>query len=189
MKLFFDCEFTGLRQNTTPISIGIVSEDGKKFYAEFTDYDESQCNDWITENVTSELLHDTEKWYEGIADRQIHGIKKIISYALKDWIQQFKTIQFASDVCHYDFILLIDLLTNGGTALDLPKNISAACHDINQDIAKHFNISDREAFDMSREKIMNDLCKTEDIVTGNKHNSLYDAEVIKAIYEEIGYDI
>lgn len=42
---------------------------------------------------------------------------------------------------------------------------------------------------MSREKIMNDLCKTEDIVTGNKHNSLYDAEVIKAIYEEIGYDI
>ena len=69
MLLFFDMEFTGLRQNTTPISIGIVSEDGKKFYAEFTDYDESQCNDWIKENVTSELLHDTEKWYEGIADR------------------------------------------------------------------------------------------------------------------------
>ena len=80
MLLFFDMEFTGLRQNTTPISIGIVSEDGKKFYAEFTDYDESQCNDWIKENVTSELLHDTEKWYEGIADRQIHGIKKIIQY-------------------------------------------------------------------------------------------------------------
>lgn len=188
MLLFFDMEFTGLRKNTTPISIGIVSEDGKKFYAEFTDYDESQCNDWITENVTSELMYDTEKWHEGFADRQTHGIKKIISYALKDWIQQFKTIQFVSDVCHYDFILLIDLLTNGGTALDLPENISAVCHDLNMDIARRFHVLDREAFDMSREKIMNDLCKTEDIVTGNKHNSLYDAEVIKAIYEEIGYD-
>ena len=185
MKLFFDTEFTGLRKDTTLISIGIVSEDGKKFYAEFTDYDESQCNDWITENVTSELMYDTEKWHEGIADRQTHGIKKIISYALKDWIQQFKTIQFVSDVCHYDFVLLIDLITNGGTALDLPDNISAVCHDINQDIAQHFGVTDAEAFDMSREQIMNDLCGSEAIVTGDKHNSLYDAEVIRAIYKEI----
>ena len=185
MKLFFDMEFTGLHKETTPISLGIVSEDGKKFYAEFTDYDESQCNDWITENVTSELLHDTEKWYGGIADRQIHGIKKIISYGLKDWLQQFDGIQFVSDVCHYDFVLLIDLLTNGGTALDLPKNISAVCHDLNMDIARYFGVSDCEAFDMSREQIMNDLCGKEDIVSGDKHNSLYDAEVIRAIYKEI----
>ena len=54
MRLFFDMEFTGLHKNTTPISIGIVSEGGKTFYAEFTDYDESQCDDWIKENVTSE---------------------------------------------------------------------------------------------------------------------------------------
>ena len=57
------------------------------------------------------------------------------------------------------------------------------------DIARHFHVSDREAFDMSREQIMNDLCGPGDIVTGNKHDSLYDADVIRAIYEEIGYDI
>ena len=186
MKLFFDMEFTGLRQNTTPISLGIVSEDGKKFYAEFTDYDESQCNDWIEENVITELLYDTEKWYEGIADRQIQDNKQDISYALKDWLQQFDEIQFVSDVCHYDFVLLIDLLTNGGTALDLPENISAVCHDLNMDIARHFHVSDREAFDVSREQIINDLCGEEDIVSGDKHNSLYDAEVIRTIWEEIG---
>ena len=39
MKLFFDTEFTGLHKDTTLVSIGIVSEDGKKFYAEFTDFD------------------------------------------------------------------------------------------------------------------------------------------------------
>ena len=194
MVLFYDFEMTGLHKNTTPISLGIVSEDGKKFYAEFTDYDESQCNDWIKENVIKNLklagmgvgVSDTD---ENPPLRIVMGDKRYIRQEANEWLRQFNKIQFVSDVCHYDFVLLIDLLTNGGTALDLPENISAVCHDLNMDIARHFHVSDREAFDMSREKIMNDLCKTEDIVTGNKHNSLYDAEVIKAIYEEIGYDI
>ena len=194
MVLFYDFEMTGLHKNTTPISIGIVSEDGKRFYAEFTDYDESQCNDWIKENVIKNLklagmgvgVSDTD---ENPPLRIVMGDKRYIRQEANEWLRQFNKIQFVSDVCHYDFVLLIDLLTNGGTALDLPENISAVCHDLNMDIVRHFHVSDREAFDMSREKIMNDLCKTEDIVTGNKHNSLYDAEVIKAIYEEIGYDI
>ena len=38
-KVFFDMEFTGLHKNTTLISIGLVSECGKKYYAEFNDYD------------------------------------------------------------------------------------------------------------------------------------------------------
>jgi hypothetical protein len=37
-KIFFDTEFTGLHQGTTLISIGLISECGKTFYAEFTDY-------------------------------------------------------------------------------------------------------------------------------------------------------
>lgn len=191
MVLFYDFEMTGLHKNTTPISLGIVSEDGKKFYAEFADYDESQCNDWIKENVIKNLklagmgvgVSDTD---ENPPLRIVMGDKRYIRQEANEWLRQFNKIQFVSDVCHYDFILLIDLLTNGGTALDLPENISAVCHDLNMDIARHFHVSDREAFDMSREKIMNDLCKTEDIVTGNKHNSLYDAEVIRAIWKEIG---
>ena len=98
---------------------------------------------------------------------------------------QFDTIQFVSDVCHYDFVLLIDLITNGGTALDLPETISAVCHDINQDIANQFRVCDAKGFDMSREQIMNELCGSEDVVTGDKHNSLYDAETIKAIWDQI----
>lgn len=194
MLLFFDMEFTGLRQNTTPISLGIVSEDGKKFYAEFTDYDESQCNDWIKENVIKNLklsgmgvgVSDTD---ENPPLRIVMGDKRYIRQEANEWLRKFNKIQFVSDVFHYDFVLLIDLLTNGETALDLPKNISTVCHDLNMDIARYFGVSDCEAFDMSREQIMNDLCGPEDIVAGDKHNSLYDAEVIKAIYEEIGYDI
>lgn len=37
MIIFFDTEFTGLHKDTTLISIGLVSETGEKFYAEFDD--------------------------------------------------------------------------------------------------------------------------------------------------------
>lgn len=203
MKLFFDFEMTGLQQNTTPISLGIVSEDGKKFYAEFTDYDKGQCNDWIKENVIRNLVAETIEFDSAytLCDASSFGNKRWLKYNdsmevvtgekfyiipfLQIWLKRFDAIQFVSDVCHYDFVLLIDLITNGGTALDLPENISAVCHDINQDIARHFHVSDREAFDMSREQIMNDLCGSEDIVTGEKHNSLYDSCVIQAIYKEL----
>lgn len=190
MKLFFDMEFTGLHKNTTPISLGIVSEDGKKFYAEFKDYDVNQCDEWIKENVIKNLklagmgvgASDTD---ENPPLRIVMGDKRYICQEIDEWICQFNTIQFVSDVCHYDFVLLIDLLTNGGTALDLPENISAVCHDLNMDIARHFHVSDAEAFDMSREQVMKDICGQKDIVAGDKHNSLYDAEVIRAIYKEI----
>ncbi len=36
-KVFFDTEFTGLRQQTTLISIGLVAETGETFYAELTE--------------------------------------------------------------------------------------------------------------------------------------------------------
>lgn len=55
-KIFFDTEFTGLHQNTTLVSIGLVSDEGERFYAELTDYDETQCDDWITKNVLDHLL-------------------------------------------------------------------------------------------------------------------------------------
>lgn len=35
MKLFFDTEFTGLTQNTSLISLTIVDENDRTFYAEF----------------------------------------------------------------------------------------------------------------------------------------------------------
>ena len=58
IKVFLDTEFTGLHKNTTLISLGITSEFGDSFYAEFTDYDrESIENDkWIQYNVINNLV-------------------------------------------------------------------------------------------------------------------------------------
>lgn len=188
MLLFFDAEFTGLHKDTTLISLGIVSEDGIKFYAEFCDYDRNQCNDWINKNVMKNLFWNyTENFSHANDDGtlvEIKGNKENVHQKLHKWISQFDSVQFVSDVCHYDFVLLIDLLTNGGTALDLPENISPVCIDLNPSIAFCYGISDKAAFDKSREEIVMELCGHE--VEGKKHNALYDAEVIKAIFEEVG---
>ena len=184
MNLYFDTEFTGLHKDTTLISIGIVAEDGRKFYAEFTDYDREQCDDWIKENVIANLLYNASaKVYERPRDEMdcyVKDKKDLVSVALRDWLSQFNSVQFVSDVCHYDFVLLVDIF---GSAWDLPRNVSPVCHDISQDIANHYGISDAEAFDKSREEIVKELCGQE--IEGRKHNALYDAEVIKAIYSEV----
>lgn len=215
MKLFFDCEFTGLHKNTTLISLGIVSEDYKTFYAEFFDYDIDQCDEWIKENVIKNLTLNfptmsgdveeakrrlkklKEKGYKladlpvraGMYDgfctsitkdniTEVVGDKEWIANELKDWLKQFDSVQFVSDVCHYDFVLLIDLF---GSAWDLPDNVNPACYDINQEIAREFEISQKEAFEFDREYII--FCLSGQGVRGKKHNALYDAVVIMRIYE------
>lgn len=185
MKLFFDTEFTGLHKDTTLISIGIVAENGKRFYAEFADYDESQCDEWIKENVLKHTIlggNDAlaAKLGEDKSTTVILGTKADIRYELGEWLKQFREAQFVSDVCHYDFVLLIDLF---GTVFDLPENVSPVCYDINQDIKKFYGISNWGAFDRSREDIVLELCGNP--IIGEKHNAMYDAEVIKAIYEEL----
>lgn len=182
MKIFFDTEFTGLRKDTTLISIGLVTEDGDKFYGELTDYDESMCDEWIRLNVLGNLfLHHEPEPAEN--ETFVIGKKNDVAAELILWLSKYKKIELVSDVSHYDMVLLIDLLAYGGTAFDMPTNIPAVCHDINQDIARHYNVSDEEAFDMSREEIATKLCGKE--IDGRKHNALYDAEVIRAIYKEL----
>ena len=96
---------------------------------------------------------------------------------LSEWLSQYDSVELVSDCCHYDMVLFIDIF---GGAFDIPKNVCPACHDINQDIAEYYGISEKEAFDKSRESILEEKSIT---IDGDKHNSLYDAKVIKSIYE------
>ena len=182
MKIFFDTEFTGLHKNTELISIGLIAENGNTFYGEITNYDKTQVDNWIQENVINNLKHNGHHIIEETKESyEISMNFEDVSFALNKWLKQFDEVEWVSDVCHYDMVLLIDLLTNHGSALDLPYGkINSACHDINQDIAEAYHISEILAFDKSREEILKES-KIE--ITGEKHNSLYDAKVIKAIYD------
>jgi len=194
MRIYIDCEFTQLHQATTLISIGMVEEGGREFYAETTDYDRTQCNTWIKDNVLKNLE------FNGIpticSNEQIErvcGTRIDILFELRKWLKSVniygEDIQFVSDCSHYDFVLLIDLLTCDlsrsfelPTAFNIPTNIVPVCHDINQDIARHFHVTLKEAFDISREKVLISMNRR---ISGKKHNALYDAKVIKAIADNL----
>lgn len=181
MKLFFDTEFTGLRKDTTLISLGMVSEGNQTFYAEFTDYNKSQCNEWITENVLKNLvLNPTNINNKVIADLQIFGTIYQIERALREWLSQYDSVTLVSDVAHYDMVLFNDIF---GGAFCLPQNVSPTCHDINQDIARFKSCSEKDAFDLNRENLAKQFGFSDDSM--EKHNSLHDALIIKAIYEGI----
>lgn len=210
MKFWFDTEFTGLHRDTTLISLGCVSEGNKMFYAEFCDFDKGQTNQWIVDNVFANtmritahgkfvkkkpLLEDSVKNHRGSV--VCFGDRPYVRERFLDWLQRegatiYSPAEFISDVCHYDMMLLIDLLANGKTAFDIPKWISPQCYDINQDIAWKYNISNHEAFDMNRESIAKDLVpdiyESIDFPEEMKHNSLWDAELIQAIYKSIHYE-
>lgn len=56
MKLFLDCEFTQLNQDTKLISLALVSEAGDEFYVELTDtYQVADCSDFVIQNVLRQL--------------------------------------------------------------------------------------------------------------------------------------
>jgi hypothetical protein len=54
-KYFLDCEFIEDGKTIDLVSIGIVCEDGREFYAENSEADLSKASDWVKENVISKL--------------------------------------------------------------------------------------------------------------------------------------
>jgi hypothetical protein len=159
-----------------------------KFYAEFTDYDRSQVNPWLRENVLNNLMrqeNDTlpedayPEWYH-------QGSIEFIRPKLLRWLDEFDYVEWVSDVAHYDFVLLIDLLFIDAISMS-NSGYPAVCYDINNDIAVFHGVGIDEAFDLSREDILeaNGVMLDEKV----KHNALYDAEVIRAIYNIIHYEI
>lgn len=199
LKLYFDTEFTGLQKDTSLISIGIVSPSDEIFYAEFTDYDKTKVDNWCKENVIKNLCLSSSFNRHSKYQKFIQGTKEEISKELLIWLENlynlhkdyYSHIQFISDVSHYDFVLLIDLLAKN--ALEIPKYICASCHDINHDIAKYLKVSEFEAFETNREGLVQALIPKYDHRLGNtkiqqfisdkniKHNALWDANIIMMI--------
>ncbi|MMZ46538.1 3'-5' exoribonuclease [compost metagenome] len=172
MRAFFDFEFTGLHQLTTPISLGIVMENGEEFYAEFTDYDRAQITLWVEDNVLSGLfLEDTEQ------ERAMNYYKEDrgeISSLLTCWLRKFGgTIEFWGDCLSYDWVLFNSLF---GDALSIPKNVSY----IPFDICTLFEIRGIDS-DCNREEFARLKMGEND----RKHNALWDAKVIKKCYERL----
>lgn len=55
MRYFYDTEFIEDGRTIELVSIGIVAEDGREYYAVSTDFDGSRANAWVRENVLDKL--------------------------------------------------------------------------------------------------------------------------------------
>jgi hypothetical protein len=177
MKLYFYTEFTGLHQKTTLISIGVIAENGKTFYAELTDYDKTQIHDWLQTNVIDNLylknsgVSSTDVEYVG----DVNGLK----IALENWFKQFDKVEIWSDCLSYDWVLFCQIF---GHAFNIPKNI----YYIPFDICTLFICKGIDA-DIQREEFAYGDIKDETFLFEKsqeykKHNALWDAKVIKDCY-------
>lgn len=181
MKIFFDTEFTGLHQKTTLISIGLISEDNKSFYAELTDYDNEQIDDWLSLNVIDNLSN------QNMSNNTIEGDNNIICKCdmknlkkyLTDWLSQFDdgsgkpNIEIWSDCLSYDWVLFNEIF---GHAFNIPKSLIY----IPFDICTLFRIQGIDS-DINREEFIGLDTKGDN----KKHNALWDAKIIKECFEKL----
>ena len=178
-KIFYDFEFTRLHQHTTPVSLGMITEDGtKQFYAEFTDYDEAQVDEWLKNNVLN-LLTLSEK-PEGYI-QQKSGLTKIkgpvpqvltMVGGLVEWLKALDSpVTTASFGLSYDDVLFKELFKIANT--DIPKNIAPWGYDV-------CTLLQQCGYDPTISGIKEQIADMEE--STNKHNALYDARVARSIY-------
>lgn len=181
MQVFFDFEFTGLHQKTTPISLGMYASNGLAFYAEFSDYDESQLNDWLRGNVIANLQF-PEKIKENIVSEDCGatyavGSREFIAEEVRKWFGHIAGVnekgicEMWGDVLGYDWVLFCELF---GGAFSIPQQ----CYYIPFDISTLMKMKGVDP-DINREEY------AEVQKMGGKHNALWDAEVIKSCYRKL----
>lgn len=179
IKIFFDTEFTGLHQKTTLVSIGLIAETGATFYAELTDYDKDQVDEWLQKNVIDKLYlpEDETIWYENTKTMQIKGPADKVAACLSDWLKQFDQVEMWSDCLSYDWVLFCQIF---GHAFKIPKNV----YYIPFDICTLFKQKGIDP-DINREDFAKEILTKENFQAGPKHNAFWDATVIKACYEKL----
>lgn len=175
-RLYYDSEFTGLRQNTTLISLALVSDQGETFYAEFSDYETAQVDDWIHKNVIQNC-----QWLDGQSKPfahtkngsvEIFGTRSDITRALKNWLTRFEKIEIWADCPAWDWVLFCELF---GGAQSLPSQI----HYMPGDLATLLRAKKIDP-DIPREQ----LAKLDSDNT-NKHNALWDAQLLQRCVEKL----
>jgi hypothetical protein len=174
VKIFFDTEFTGLHQKTTLISIGAVSEDGRTFYAEFSDYDRDQMDAWLYKNVYAHLefnlVDRATPDVPNYANFEMKGRSLDIAAKLTTWLAQWDRVEMWSDCYAYDWVLLCELF---GGAFNIPSNV----YYIPFDLSTAFVLRGVDP-DVSRDEYAG-------LPGDRKHNALHDAMAIKACYERL----
>lgn len=159
-RYFYDTEFIEDGVTIDPISIGIVSEDGRKYYALNIECDYSKANPWVWANVISKLpprpttLNPNDpsnfRW-----KTKIQIAEEIERFLLFDNKQPVLWAYYAD----YDHVLLCQLY---GTMMELPEGFPMYTKDLKQ--------------------VLDDLGNPRIVKAVNEHHALADAEWVRDTY-------
>lgn len=209
MKYFIDTEFIeGFhkplfgknRHFIDLISIGIVCEDGREYYAISNEYKYKKADKWVQENVIlpmyiDEVHGDMRNLYDITNFQSAYGksnkqIAEVVEWFIRrDHHVNCKTGELVDDKTHdpaefygyfadYDWVLFCSLF---GRMIDLPKGFPMYCNDLQQTLVEKANLQN-QGWSIPFEKVS--LEKRVDHIKNNtnypkqknEHNALADAK-------------
>lgn len=120
MRYFLDTEFSerGAHQPIDLISIAVVAEDGREFYAISSEFSAADCNPWVVENVIPHLGDSTPVTLDNIRYR----LERFV------WGAEGKP-EFYGYYADYDWVVLCQIF---GAMVNLPKGWPRYCLDLKQ---------------------------------------------------------
>lgn len=166
---FLDTEFIEDGKTIELISIGIVSSDGREYYAISTEFNARKASQWVKDNVLIHLpsryaIHpmngggSPRLWEESLRWKS----RKIIREEILQFAPPEPGMEFWADYGSYDWVAFCQLF---GTMMDLPKGYPMFVHDLQQ-FAEDYEV---------------ELPKQE----GTVHNALEDARHLKRCYDRV----
>ena len=176
MKYYIDTEFIENGFTIELISIGIVSEDGREYYAQSAECPFKSASDFVWREVFPSLLHFNMNGSRSCQSRlSSSGVQKTArdyhedcpwryKFEMKEeilaFIKEDKRPEFWGYYADYDWVAFCQIF---GTMMDLPKGFPMYCRDIKQ--------------------LCDSLGNPALPLNEGKHNALKDAQWTKAAHE------
>ncbi|MEH2033203.1 MAG: 3'-5' exoribonuclease [Nostoc sp.] len=176
MRFFLDTEFVETGSTIDLISIGIVAEDGREFYAINDNCDFDKANDWVKKNVISALPPRTDRVWkpkDAIAFEVMAFIKHDEGHEL--YHHTFNSLknatmperpEFWGEWCAYDWVIFCWLF---GEMSRLPNGFPMRCNDIIQFAETHLGVPASKL--------------PPSLETDGNHNALLGARTVKQRWE------
>lgn len=121
MRFFYDCEFIEDGATIELVSIGVVDENGREFYAVSTAFDPSRAIDWVRRNVLDKLPPP--------ADPAWRAPERLRSDLLEFLTSSGEQIELWAWMSAYDHVVLAQLW---GDMRGLPRAIPRFTHELRQ---------------------------------------------------------
>ncbi len=165
MLYFLDTEFIEDGETIDLISIGLVAEDGREYYAVNEECKFCMASPWVWNNVLDPMEIKIWSNHTFTANKETTEALKSRNQIAKDIIEFVgeTTPEFWSDYAAYDWVVLCQLF---GTMVDLPTGFPMYCNDIQQ-LRTYLGYRDIEP----------------PTQVGIPHNALEDAKYVKKLWE------